>query len=113
MANMVSGSSVPSRCRCSSAFGPLAVSFLRTVVAAPIALALIIAFRLPFPQTAIGRWYLLGSAFSGLIGFVLLFTVGLRYTSANHGALILAALPLFTGMVAAVVEWRPLALRWW
>src|SRR5437868_4133450 len=63
--------------------------------------------------TAKGRWYLLGSSFSGLLGFVLLFTIGMRYTSANHGALILAALPLFTGLLAAVFERRPLALRWW
>ena len=94
-------------------FDPLSVAFMRTVFAAPVALALILGYRMPLPTSAKARWYLLGSSFSGLVGFVLLFTIGMRYTSGSHGALILAALPLFTGLVAALFDWRPLALRWW
>ncbi len=95
------------------AFDPLSVALMRTVFAAPVALTLILLYRVPPPATAKGRLLLVGSSFSGLVGFVLLFTIGMRHTTGNHGALILAALPLFTGLVAALMEWRPLPLRWW
>ena len=94
-------------------FDALSVALMRTVFAAPVALAIVALYRVPIPATGKGRWFLVASSVSGLIGFVLLFTIGMRYTSGNHGALILAALPLFTGVVAALMEWRPLPLRWW
>ena len=53
------------------------------------------------------------SAFCGFIGFPLLYSIGQRMTSAMHGGLILAALPIFTGLVAAAMERRRPSGRWW
>ena len=53
------------------------------------------------------------TAASGLIGFPLLFSIGIHLTSAAHGALVLAVLPLFTGFFAAVVERTVPPGRWW
>ncbi|MBI1774892.1 MAG: DMT family transporter [Proteobacteria bacterium] len=94
-------------------FDVLSVALMRTVFAVPIALAIILCYRLPLPATAKERALLVASSGSGLIGSVLFLTIGMRLTTANHGALILAALPLFTGLIAALVEWRPLGVRWW
>ncbi len=92
---------------------PLLVGVLRTVLgglaAAPLALALGIAP--PRSRAALGL--LLLSGFCGFVAFPLLFSVGQRLTSAMHGGLILAALPIFTGLFAAFFERRRPAGRWW
>jgi drug/metabolite transporter (DMT)-like permease len=92
---------------------PLLVGVLRTLLAAPIALALLIRSRgrSPGPGAA---WPLVAT--SGICGFVffpLLFTFGTALTGAGRGALILGALPVLTGIVAAAVERRAPATRWW
>jgi len=52
------------------------------------------------------------SAAAGFIVFPVVYTVGQERTSGLHGVMILAALPIFTGLYAAAVE-RRLPTRGW
>jgi drug/metabolite transporter (DMT)-like permease len=52
------------------------------------------------------------SAVTGFVAFPILFTLGQERTSATHGAIILAALPVFTGAYIAVVR-RRRPSTWW
>lgn len=92
---------------------PLAVVLLRTVLASLAAAPLALALRLGLPVDRRQRGTLALSAVSGFVAFPILFTVGQRYTSAAHGALILAALPVFGGAYAALWERRWPSRRWW
>ncbi len=47
------------------------------------------------------------------MGFPLIFSLGIGATSAAHGALVLASLPVFTGLFAAIAEKRRPSSRWW
>lgn len=92
---------------------PLAVGILRTVIGAFIVLPLSLMLRLPLPRGA-RQWFLLTvSAVGGFVVFPLLFAVGVRRTSTSHAALVIAAAPLITAMLGALVERRRLARSWW
>jgi drug/metabolite transporter (DMT)-like permease len=93
--------------------GALAVGLLRTLLAAAVALPLLVAGRLAPPASSGGRVYLAVASIGGYVGFPLLFTLGVARTSAAHGALLLALLPLFTGLMAAVLERRLPGRLWW
>ena len=93
--------------------GALAVGLLRTLLAAAVALPLLVAGRLAPPASSGGRVYLAVASIGGYVGFPLLFTLGVARTSAAHGALLLALLPLFTGLMAAVLERRLPGRFWW
>lgn len=95
------------------AIDPVLVGLLRTVLAGVLALPIALALRLPLPGRTRQRTLLALSAFSGFVGFPILFTLGQRHTSATHGALILAAVPVFTGLYAAALERRMPGARWW
>ena len=91
----------------------LTVGILRTVLAMAPGLPLALALRLPLP-TGGGDWRLLAiSAVCGFVGFPLLFGIGVNLTTTAHAALIMAALPIFTGLFGAVVERRRPARPWW
>ena len=95
-----------------SQIDPLLVGVLRIVIAAALAFPLAIAARHPLPSDAHDRRLL---AFSGLAAFVVfpvLFTVGQSSTSALHGALILATLPVFTSLFGTIVEKRRVSAIW-
>jgi len=86
---------------------------MRPAAAALVAVPLAIVLRLPLPRDR-HQWILLGlSAAGSFIAFPLLFTLGQAQTSATHGALIQAAMPIFTGLAAAAVERRQPGLYWW
>jgi drug/metabolite transporter (DMT)-like permease len=91
---------------------PLHVGVLRTVFAGLLALPIALALRQPLPKDRRGLLLLVISAASGFIVFPLLYTFGQRDTSAMHGGMILAALPIFTGSYAALVERRRPGARW-
>ena len=93
--------------------GALAVGLLRTLLAAAVALPLLVAGRLAPPASRGGRICLVVATLGGYVGFPLLFTLGVARTSAAHGALLLALLPLFTGLMAAVLERRLPGRLWW
>lgn len=91
---------------------PLHVGLLRTVFAGLLALPIALALRQPLPKDRRGVLLLVISGASGFIVFPLLYSVGQRDTSAMHGGMILAALPIFTGSYAALVERRRPGARW-
>jgi drug/metabolite transporter (DMT)-like permease len=91
---------------------PVVVGIARTVLGGIVAAPLALAFRITLPKRE--HYLAFGiSAFCGFIAFPIMFSIGQRMTSAMHGGLILAVLPIFTGLVAAVVERRAPAGRWW
>ena len=91
---------------------PVVVGLSRTVLGGIVGAPLALAFRISLPKRE--HWAAFAiSAFCGFIGFPILFTIGQRMTSAMHGGLILAVLPIFTGLVAAAVEGSRPAGRWW
>jgi len=92
---------------------PLVIGILRTLLAALITAPLALILRVARPGTGGDFLLLAASSLGGFVGFPLLFSIGVGMTSATHGALVLASLPVFTGLFAALAEKRRLALRWW
>jgi len=91
---------------------PLLVAIARTALAGLLVAPLLASLRVGLPVRRRGRGLLLVSAVTGFVAFPILFTLGQERTSAMHGALILAALPVFTGVYAAVVHRRRPARTW-
>ncbi len=91
---------------------PLLVAVGRTILGGLAALPLAVALRSRPPPRRLLLPFAL-STFGGFIAFPMLFSFGQRLTSAMHGGLILAALPIFTGLYAAAVERRAPSGRWW
>ena len=91
---------------------PLMVGVLRTVVAGVIAVPLVFAWRLKLPAGRRERALLAYSGFAAFIAFPLIYTVGQAQTSATHGALILATLPVFTSLFGTIVERRRVSAAW-
>lgn len=91
----------------------LSVGILRTVLAMAPGLPIAVALRLPLP-TGGGAWRLLAmSSACGFVGYPLLFAIGVTHTTTGHAALIMAGLPLFTGLFGAGVERRWPGRQWW
>lgn len=95
-----------------SQIDPLLVGILRTVMAAALAIPLLLAWRHPLPADRRGRQLLVLSGIAAFVVFPLLFTVGQSATSALHGALILATLPVFTTLFGLLVERRRPSGAW-
>jgi len=91
---------------------PLVVAVLRTVLAGLVAVPILAAARTSLPVVTRARGLLFVSAVTGFVAFPVLFTIGQERTSATHAAIILAALPVFTGGYAAVVARRRPSRRW-
>jgi drug/metabolite transporter (DMT)-like permease len=91
---------------------PLVVAVLRTVLAGVIAVPLVSAGNLRPPSARVSRLLLGVSAASAFVVFPVVYTIGQERTSAMHGVAILAGLPVFTGLWAAVVT-RRLPGAWW
>lgn len=90
----------------------VAFGTFRTAGAGLVALLLLVAFRVRPPQTRSDWGLVLCSAFGIFIGFPLLFSVGSQITSASHAALIMAAMPLFTGLIGTALDRRLLGSEW-
>jgi len=92
---------------------PMTAGIVRSAAAGVIAAAVALVARLPLPGTP-GRWALL--ALSGIASFAvwpMLLSLGLGRTTANHAALVMALLPVLTGLIALGTE-RSLPRRgWW
>ena len=91
---------------------PALVAVGRTVLAGLLAAPLLAAMRQPLPPRGRPRSLLVASAVTGFVVFPVLFTLGQGRTSAMHGAMILASLPVFTGLYAALASRRRPARRW-
>ena len=91
---------------------PLVVAVLRTVLAGAVVLPLIASRGPALPRRPRARALLAISAVTGFVLFPVVYTIGQERTSAMHGSMILAALPIITGLYAALVtRRRPGA--WW
>jgi len=91
---------------------PLLVAVLRTVLAGAVAVPLLAGSGMRPPSSRHTRLLLAISAIAGFVFFPVVYTLGQERTSAMHGVGILAGLPVFTGLYAAVVA-RRLPGRWW
>ena len=91
---------------------PLVVAVLRTVLAALVAVPLVAAGGLRPPTNRHSRSLLAVSAAAAFVVFPVVYTIGQDRTSAMHGVAILAGLPVFTGLWAALVM-RRLPSAWW
>ena len=91
----------------------IVVGLMRTVLAALLTAPLVFALGLRLPRGGAGFGLLMVSSMGGFVAFPILFSLGIIYTTASHAALIMAALPIYTGLFAAISERREPALRWW
>lgn len=91
---------------------PVVVGLMRTILGGLAALPLALLLRISPPR---GRLWLplILSGFCGFIAFPIIFTIGQRMTSAMHSGLILAMLPILTGLYVAIVDRKRPAGRWW
>ena len=92
---------------------PIVVGLMRTVLAALLTAPLVFALGLRLPRGGGGFGLLMMSSIGGFVAFPILFSLGIIYTSASHAALIMAALPIYTGLFAAIAERGAPAWRWW
>jgi drug/metabolite transporter (DMT)-like permease len=81
-------------------FSPFSVAVLRTFLGGALAVPVALALKVRWPAQRRLQGLLLLSAFCGFVAFPMLFTFGVRLTSANHASMILASLPIFTGAIA-------------
>jgi drug/metabolite transporter (DMT)-like permease len=89
------------------------LALLRTVMALPLAVLILAVLRCTLPWRGNDKWLLLVVAIPGVIGFPVLFTLGVGLTSAGHAAVVTAATPVFVGLLESVVSRRLPAPRWW
>ena len=90
----------------------LSVGILRTLLAACVAVPYALAVELPRPGTRREVALAAGSALGAFVAFPLLFSLGLRFTTVVHAALIFSAAPIFTGLIAAWFD-RTMPSRVW
>lgn len=96
-----------------TALDPLAVALLRTLVAGLLALPLAVA-SLALRPRGLRTWRRLSvSGLGAYVLFPILFTLGMAQTSGVHAALIMAGLPVFTGLFSAAFERAWPGRRWW
>ncbi len=91
---------------------PLVVATLRTILAGLLAVPLIAHARMRFPATAPTRKLIVISGLAGFVVFPVVYTIGQARTSGLHGVMILAALPIFTGLYASLVARRRPGTAW-
>lgn len=91
---------------------PLFVACLRTVFGGLLAIPLLATAGQRLPAAGRSRTLLSISAAVGFVIFPIIYTVGQQRTSALHGVMILAALPIFTGAYAGIVFRRAPRRAW-
>ncbi len=89
------------------------LALLRTVMALPLAILILASLRCPLPWRGNDKWLLLLVGIPGVVGFPVLFTLGIGLTSAGHAAVVTAATPVFVGFLEAIVSRRLPPPRWW
>ena len=91
---------------------PLVVACLRTVIAGLVAIPLLARGQHVMPANHRSRKLLVISAAAGFVVFPVIYTIGQQRTSALHGVMILAVLPVFTGAYASLVSRRMPRRAW-
>lgn len=91
----------------------MTAGLLRSLLAGLVAGAIAFSFRLPFPRGTGDRILLLVSGLTSFAIWPALLSLGLGATTANHAGLILAVLPVTTGLIAAGFDRYWPRLGWW
>lgn len=86
---------------------------LRSALAGAVALAIALLWRLKRPGTARGWLLLIAAGWCNFALWPMLMSVGIGLANASHAALIMALLPVFTGLIAAAVARRRPRTGWW
>lgn len=92
---------------------PLTAGVLRSMLAGLVAVAVAAGGRLPLPPGAGNKLLLLVTGAASFAVWPMLLSLGLGHTTANHSALIMALIPVFTGLIAAGFERRAPRRGWW
>jgi drug/metabolite transporter (DMT)-like permease len=91
---------------------PATAGVARSALAGMLAALLAMHWRLPFPSLGRHRLVLAASSLASFAIWPLLLSFGLGRTSANHAALMIATIPVFTGLIAAAVDRRRPGAAW-
>ena len=92
---------------------PATVGMLRAVLAGPVALTVALTLRLPFPASGRPRLLLIVSGITSFAVWPTLLSFGIGLTTAVHAVLIIAIIPIFTGLIAAIFDRARPHLAWW
>jgi drug/metabolite transporter (DMT)-like permease len=92
---------------------PATAGLARSALAGVLAGVLALHWRLPFPSLGRHRAVLAASSLASFTIWPLLLSFGLGRTSANHAALMIATIPVFTGLIAAAIDRRWPGTAWW
>ena len=92
---------------------PVVAGVLRTVLGALVTGPAALLIKAAWPATRSQAVLLAVLALGGFVVFPVIYSIGLRFTSASHAALILASLPVLTGLFAAKLERKAPPRRWW
>jgi len=91
----------------------ISAGVLRSLLAGMVALLIATVLRLPFPKSPREVVALLISGITSFALWPALFSLGIGHTSAGHAALILALIPIFTVLIATILEKRSPRRGWW
>lgn len=91
----------------------ITVGALRAVIAAPVAIAVILAMRCRFPLRADAIALVVISGGGGLVLFPVFFSWGVQFTTAGHAAAGTAAGAVMAGAIMAVLHRRMPGWPWW
>jgi drug/metabolite transporter (DMT)-like permease len=92
---------------------PMTAGVLRSMLAGFVAVGIVFAARLPRPGSRAQWGLLLVSGISSFAVWPMLMSLGLGYTTANHTVLIMATLPVLTGLLGSGLERRWPGRGWW
>lgn len=91
---------------------PLTAGVLRSMLAGLIAIVIAVAGRLPLPPGRADKTLLVIAGTASFAVWPMLLSLGLGNTTASHSALIMALIPVFTGLIAAGFSRRTPRLGW-
>jgi drug/metabolite transporter (DMT)-like permease len=92
---------------------PLTAGVLRSMLAGLIAIVIAGAGRLPLPPGLRNKALLAVAGTASFAAWPMLLSLGLGHTTANHSALIMALIPVFTGLIAAAFDRRAPRIGWY
>ncbi|ATW47637.1 DMT family transporter [Streptomyces peucetius] len=93
-------------------FGPWSLTAVRSVLAAVVAAAFLLALRVPVPERR--HWAGLATVTAGVVvGFPLLTTLALQTSTTSHAAVVVGLLPLTTAAFAALRTGRRPSRAFW
>lgn len=117
LAMVTVGSTVVASRLISTEVPPFLATALRHGMALPFLIALMWAWRQPWPRWAgtsvHDRWLLLAQAAAGSVGYGVLMLLGLRVASAADAGILVGTLPAMAGLLAAVVLRERLGRSMW